>query len=399
MHSQHTGVGDGMRTVAVLTGTRADYGLLRGLVRAIDADPALVLRLIVTGTHLVDEFGRTVTEIESDGFLIAATVPIWSGNDDRLAVAADIGQALPRYARALAEVAPDVLVVLGDRLEALAATVAATVMSIPVAHIHGGEITEGAMDDALRHSLTKMSYLHFTSTSDHRQRVIQLGEAPERVYFHGAPIVDALKALELLSKDEVESRFGIRLDEPTALVTFHPAVMDAAAPEVLVDELLYGLLAVDELHIVITGSNSDIGTADVRARIADFVADHPDRVDFVESFGQLGYLSAMSAVAVVAGNSSSIVLEAPVLGVPSVLVGDRQKGRPLAESVTVPRPDRRAIADAVRAAIERTAITVETSIFGAPGFAERTVATLRDAIIPSPPRKSFHDLEGESDHD
>lgn len=388
-----------MRTIAVLTGTRADYGLLRGLLRAIDDDPGLRLRLIATGTHLVDEFGRTSTEIEADGFVVAAAVPIWTGGDDPISVAADVGAAIPRYAHALAEIAPDVLVVLGDRLEAFAATHAATILSVPVAHIHGGEVTEGAMDDALRHSLTKMSYLHFPSTEDHRRRVIQLGEAPERVYAHGAPIVDALEALELLPKSEVESRFGVRLDEPAALVTFHPAVMDAAEPEVLAEELLEGLLAVDGLHIIITGSNSDIGTADVRARIAAFVADHPERVDFVESFGQLGYLSAMSAAAVVVGNSSSTVLEAPVLGIPSVLIGDRQKGRPLAESVAVPMPERRAIADAVRAAIERTSTTVRTNIFGDPGFAERTAATLRDATIPRPPRKSFHDLEGESAHD
>ncbi len=388
-----------MRTIAVLTGTRADYGLLRGLLRAVDDEPELTLRLIATGTHLVDEFGRTSSEIKADGFAVAAAVPIWTGGDDRFTAAADTGAAIPRYARALAEIDPDVLVVLGDRLEAFAAATAATILSIPIAHIHGGEVTEGAMDDALRHSLTKMSYLHFASTEDHRRRVIQLGEVPDRVFSHGAPIVDALDALELLSKGEVERRFGIRLPEPTALVTFHPAVMDAAEPEVLLDELLHGLLAVDGLHIVITGSNSDIGTADVRARISAFVADHPERVDFVESFGQLGYLSAMSSAAVVAGNSSSTVLEAPVLGIPSVLIGDRQKGRPLADSVVVPPPDRRAIADTVRAAIQRTSTTAVTSIFGHPGFAERTAATLRDAAIPRPPRKSFHDIEGVSAHD
>ncbi|WP_147037607.1 UDP-N-acetylglucosamine 2-epimerase [Microbacterium aerolatum] len=388
-----------MRTVAVLTGTRADYGLLRGLIREIDADPALELRLIATGTHLVDEFGRTSTEIENDGFALSATVPIWSGDDDRLSVAADVGRAVPGYARALAEISPDVLVVLGDRLEAFAAATAATILSIPIAHIHGGEVTEGAMDDALRHSLTKMSYLHFASTPDHRRRVIQLGEDPERVYFHGAPIVDALDSLELLSRTAVEQRFDIRLPMPTALVTFHPAAMDVARPEQLVEELLAGLLGVEGLHLVITGSNSDIGTADVRARIAAFTTSHPDRVDFVESFGQLGYLSAMSAVAVVVGNSSSTVLEAPVLGVPSVLIGDRQKGRPLADTVTVPTPERDTIAAAVRTAISWTAKRSGTSIFGAPGFAARTAATLRDAVIPRPPRKSFHDLEEESAHE
>lgn len=385
-----------MRRVAVLTGTRADYGLLRGLLREIEADARLDLRIVATGTHLIDAYGRTETEIVADGFQIAASVPIWTAADTRSAVAADIGRALPLYAEALAAIDPDVLVVLGDRLEAFAAATAATILSVPVAHIHGGELTEGAMDDALRHSITKMSYLHFTSTEDHRRRVIQLGEEPDRVHFHGAPIVDALSALDLLSRADVARRFGIRLPEPTALVTFHPAVLDVDSPDVLLEELLEGLLDVHDLHVVITGSNSDIGTADVRRRIEEFVASHPDRVDFVESFGQLGYLSVMAAAAVVAGNSSSTILEAPVLGIPSVLIGDRQKGRPLSASVATPSPERGAIAEAVRDAIRDPASDEGTAIFGGPGFASRTAQTLRDAVIPRPPRKKFHDLEENS---
>lgn len=382
-----------MRRVAVLTGTRADYGLLRGLLREIQGDPALELQIIATGTHLSEAFGRTASEIESDGFTVAASVPIWSDDDTRLGAAADVGRAVPVYAQALSDLDPDVLVVLGDRLEAFVAATAATILSVPVAHIHGGELTEGAMDDALRHSITKMSYLHFASTEQHRRRVIQLGEEPGRVHFHGAPIVDALDALELLPREAVAQRFGIRLNSPYALVTFHPAVMDVDAPEVLLDELLSALLDVDHLHIVITGSNSDIGTADVRQRIADFVAANPDRVDFVESFGQLGYLSAMASAAVVAGNSSSTVLEAPVLGIPSVLIGDRQKGRPLASSVRSPVPTRGAIAGALRDAVSGGHAGPDAAIFGTPGFAARTTATLRDASIPRPPRKKFHDIE------
>ncbi|WP_243224830.1 UDP-N-acetylglucosamine 2-epimerase [Microbacterium sp. CIAB417] len=388
-----------MITVAVLTGTRADYGLLRGLLSAIDAEPKLQLQLIVTGTHLSDAFGRTVSEIERDGFEISATVPIWSAGDGPLDAAADVGRALPGYARALEELDPDVLVVLGDRLEAFAAATAATILSVPVAHIHGGERTEGAMDDALRHSITKMSYLHFASTEEHRRRIIQMGEQPERVFFVGAPIVDALSVLELLPREAVEDRFGVRLPAPTALVTFHPAVMDVAPPQHLVDEMLAALLEVEGLHVVITGSNSDIGTADVRARIAAFVADNPDRVDFIESFGQLGYLSAMRAASVVVGNSSSTVLEAPVLGVPSVLIGDRQRGRPLAESVATPVPHRDRIAEAVRSAIRHDANGAGTEIFGTPGFAPRVATALRDMPIPRPPRKSFYDIGGESAHD
>lgn len=388
-----------MRTIAVVTGTRADYGLLRGLLRAIDDDPQLDLRLIVTGTHLSDAFGHTVSEIERDGFAIAASVPIWSDSDSPLAAAADVGGALPGYAQALVDIAADVVVVLGDRLEAFAVAAAATILSVPVAHIHGGELTEGAMDDALRHSITKMSYLHFTSTAEHRGRVIQLGEDPERVFFHGAPIVDILDTFEAMPPEDVEERFGIRLPEPTALVTFHPAVMDVAPPEQLVEELLGGLLAVDDLHVVITGSNSDIGTEAVRARIARFVAEHPDRVDYVESFGQRAYLSVMRAASVVAGNSSSTVLEAPLLGVPSILIGDRQKGRPIAASVERPEPTAEAIAAAIRRRIAAGSAATGDSPFGTPGFAARVTATLRDADIPRPPKKTFHDLEQGDDDD
>ncbi|WP_262000675.1 UDP-N-acetylglucosamine 2-epimerase [Microbacterium sp. Mcb102] len=388
-----------MRTIAVVTGTRADYGLLRGLLRAIEDDPQLRLRLIVTGTHLSDAFGKTVTEIERDGFAIAASVPIWSGADTALAAAADVGRAVPGYAEALTEIAPDVVVVLGDRLEAFAVAAAATILSVPVAHIHGGEITEGAMDDALRHSITKMSYLHFTSTAAHRARVIQLGEDPQRIYFHGAPIVDILDTFEAMPRHEVEAQFGIRLPDPTALVTFHPAIMDVAPAEQLVEELLAGLLAVDDLHVVITGSNSDIGTGAVREKIARFVSDHPERVDYVESFGQRAYLSAMRAASVVAGNSSSTVLEAPVMGVSSVLVGDRQKGRPIAASVEVPEPTAEAIAAAVRRQLAAGPTAAAESPFGTPGFAARTAATLRDVEIPRPPKKTFHDLEQGDDDD
>lgn len=387
-----------MRTIAVVTGTRADYGLLRGLLRAIDDDPQLDLRLIVTGTHLSETFGRTITEIESDGFEVAASVPIWSGADTPLSASADVGQALPGYARALIELAPDVVVVLGDRLEAFAVAAAATILSVPVAHIHGGELTEGAMDDALRHSITKMSYLHFTSTAAHRGRVIQLGEDPHRVFFHGAPIVDILDTFDAMTREDVEAQFGIRMPEPTALVTFHPAAMDVAPAELLVEELLVGLLAVDDLHIVITGSNSDIGTEAVRMRIARFVSDNPQRVDYVESFGQRGYLSAMRAASIVAGNSSSTVLEAPVLGIPSVLVGDRQKGRPVGPSVAVPEPSAEAIAAAIRRLIAAGPVMEADSPFGTPGFAARTAATLREANIPRPPKKTFHDLP-EEQHD
>ncbi len=380
------------RTIAVFTGTRADYGLLRGLARAIDASPEAELALIVSGSHLSTEHGTTSGEIAQDGLSFAAEIPIWSGDDTPAGAARDLGAALPRYEEALERIAPDVLVVLGDRLEAFGAATAATIAGIPVAHIHGGEITEGAMDDSLRHAITKLSYLHLTSTASHRDRVIQLGEDPARVHFLGAPVVDALSELDLLGAEQVRERFGVRLTRPTALVTFHPAAMDLLPTAELLEELLAGLMAVEGLHVIITGANTDIGSTAVRERIAQFVAEHPDRVDYVESFGQLGYLSTMALVDVVAGNSSSTVLEAPVLGIPSVLVGDRQKGRPVSAGVRTPAPDRASIAAALDDALAAPRATAP-AVFGEPGFARRALRALLDADLPHPPRKAFYDLE------
>lgn len=384
--------------ICILTGTRADYGLLRGLVRAVADSPDAELQLVASGTHLSGEHGSTSAEIAADGHVPAASVPIWSGDDSARGAAIDTGAATSAYARVLDDLRPDVVVVLGDRLEALAMALAATVLSIPVAHIHGGEITEGAMDDALRHAITKLSYLHLTSTEAHRDRVIQLGEEPARVFALGAPVVDALDALELLPRDEIERRFGVRFGARTALLTYHPAGMDVLPSRELFAELLAALEAVPDLHLIITGTNSDIGSAEIRDDTAAFVAAHAERVDYVESFGQLGYLSTMAEVDVVIGNSSSTVLEAPVLGVPSVLVGDRQAGRPTGPTVLHPEPDRVAIAEAIdRAATAAFASSVADAppVFGTPGFARRALALLLDTPLPHPPRKRFHDLDKE----
>lgn len=384
------------RRLAVFTGTRADYGLLRGLVRAIEASPDAELQLVVSGSHLSARHGQTVHEIEADGIAPAAAVPVWGDDDSPLGAARDVGAALPAYAETLAALAPDVVVVLGDRLEALAMALAATIVGVPVAHIHGGEITEGAMDDALRHAITKLATIHLTSADEHRRRVVQLGEEPDRVHFVGAPVVDALAALPRLSAAELEDRFGIRVRHPLAVVTYHPAALDVLPSDALAAELLGALDEVADLHVVVTGSNSDIGSARVRELVADFVARHPDRVDYVESFGQVGYLSLLALADVVAGNSSSTVLEAPVAGVRSVLVGDRQRGRPLAPSVATPAPERTAIAAALRDAVAAGRVDPSAGPFGTPGFAERALAILLSADLPNPPRKRFHDLpEGE----
>ncbi len=383
------------RKIAVMTGTRADFGLLRNLIAELASRQDTELQLIVTGSHLSAAHGMTIGEVKAAGFDIAAEVAIWGESDSSLDAAVDTGEAIAKFARTLSELNPDVVVVLGDRLEAFAMAAAATVLLIPVAHVHGGELTEGAMDDALRHSITKLSYLHFTTTEGHRHRVERLGEAPDRVFNFGAPVLDALESLELLSREEVAERFGIRFAEKNVMMTFHPAAFDEAPAQELIDELLAAMgdfADQDGAHLIITGTNNDIGSAEVRAAIAAFAAARPEQVDYVESFGQLGYLSAMKQMSVVTGNSSSTVLEAPVLGVPAVLVGNRQEGRPLSASVLKPVAKRADILAALKHAVSDEFLQHIDGVgtpFGKPGFAKKAAEVLATYEIPKPPKKKF----------
>ena len=390
-----------MRKIAIMTGTRADYGLLRPLIAAVDASPEAELQLIVTGTHLSAQHGKTIDEIVRDGFTPAAEVDIWGEEltqaltgepgSQALTAAVETGEAIAKFSLMLDHLEPDVVVVLGDRLEAFAMATAATVLLIPVAHIHGGELTMGAMDDSLRHSITKLSYLHFATTDEHRARVIQLGEAPDRVFNFGAPVLDSIATLDFLGREALEDKFGIKFGAHNILMTFHPAAFDVASAQVMIDELLAAMEATDA-HLIITGTNNDIGSAEVRKAIDAFVKANGDRVSYVESFGQLGYLSVIQQVDVVTGNSSSTVLEAPIFKVPTVLVGNRQEGRPMGASTINVGADRNEILAALQRALtpEFKALAAATeSPFGTPGFAARALAELVSHQIASPPKKKF----------
>lgn len=409
------------RKIAVMTGTRADYGLLRPLIAELDAasqgdNPTVELQLIVTGTHLSVEHGRTIEEIVRDGYHPAAEVDIWGAEPTKdllgeegsasLTAAVETGEAVAKFSLILNHLKPDVVVVLGDRLEAFAMATAATILLIPVAHIHGGELTLGAMDDSLRHSITKLSYLHFTTTEEHRARVLQLGEEPGRVFNFGAPVLDAINDLKLLSREEIEHKFGIRFGMKNILMTFHPAAFDVAPAKFMIDELLAAMEAAtsadgNHIQLIITGTNNDIGSDDVRAAIAAFAEAHPDHVSYVESFGQLGYLSVMREVDVVTGNSSSTVLEAPIFGKASVLIGNRQEGRPMGAGVIKVDGAANGIfnRNEILAGLQQ-ALTPEfkalaasaPSPFGSAGFAKKAAALLTKSDLPSPPKKIFKDL-------
>jgi UDP-hydrolysing UDP-N-acetyl-D-glucosamine 2-epimerase len=408
------------RKIAVMTGTRADYGLLRPLIAELSAasegdNPTVDLQLIVTGTHLSEEHGRTIEEIVRDGYAPAAEVDIWGAEPTKnllgeegpasLTAAVETGEAVAKFSLILNHLKPDVVVVLGDRLEAFAMATAATILLIPVAHIHGGELTLGAMDDSLRHSITKLSYLHLTSTEEHRARVLQLGEESERVFNFGAPVLDAINDLKLMSREELEHKFGIRFGAKNILMTFHPAAFDVASAKFMIDELLAAMEAAtsadgNHIQLIITGTNNDIGSDDVRAAIAAFAEAHPDHVSYVESFGQLGYLSVMREVDVVTGNSSSTVLEAPIFGKASVLIGNRQEGRPMGAGVIKVDGVESGIfnRNEILAGLQK-ALTPEfkalaasaPSPFGTAGFAKKAAELLTKFDLPSPPKKRFRD--------
>jgi UDP-hydrolysing UDP-N-acetyl-D-glucosamine 2-epimerase len=377
------------RKVAVMTGTRADFGLLRPLLLELSSRADTELRLIVTGTHMSGTHGRTISEIDVN---ISAMVEIWGDNDSPTAAAVDTGRAIAEFAETLGRVKPDVVVVLGDRLEAFAMATAAVVLQIPVAHIHGGELTLGAMDDSLRHAITKLSYLHFATTDEHAARIVRMGEEPSRVYNFGAPLLDTLSGIHFMQRHELEAKFGVVFGSRTALMTFHPAAFDEAPALEMFEELLAAIEAMHECHFIFTGTNNDIGSDQVRERMAAFVAANPGRVTFVESFGQQGYLSAMHHVDLVVGNSSSTVLEAPLLGTPSVLVGNRQEGRPLAASVIKAHADRSELLQSMRKAIgpEFAAEFAEQGTpFGEPGFAAKAADALASVKFATPLKKKF----------
>lgn len=334
-----------MRKICVVTGTRAEYGLMSRLIRLINDSDKTLLQLITTNMHLSPRFGNTYQEIEADGIKIDKKVPIIDDNAPDTAVETlySMSRALSGFAEAYAELKPDLVVVLGDRYEILAAATAALIERIPIAHLHGGEITEGAYDDAIRHSITKMSHLHFTSTEEYRKRVIQLGEQPERVFNVGALGVENIKKLPLMSKEEIEREIDFEIDGNTILVTYHPVTLGNRTAKEDIDDFIAALEERKDLRVIFTMPNSDTGGQFIVDAINGFVTRNADRAKAYKSLGVLRYLSVMKQVAAVVGNSSSGLLEVPSFGIPTLNIGDRQNGRIAAESVYNCEPDEESV--------------------------------------------------------
>lgn len=383
--------------ISVVTGSRADYGLLAPLLRRLEATPGFDTGLLVTGAHLSMSHGRTASEIAADGFRVDAEIALSLDDDTAVGTSAAFAAAVTGVAAALARLCPDLVVVLGDRYEILAAAVASQIARVPVAHLHGGECTLGAVDDTFRHAVTKLSLLHFVSTKEYRDRVIRMGEDPERVHCVGALGLDNIRKLAPLSRTELEERLEFDLGERYLAVTFHPVTLesDSLAQN---RSLLDALNAHSDLRCVFTRPNADTGNLELAALVERWVAKRPARATLVTSLGSRAYLSLVREAAAVVGNSSSGILEAPALGVPVVDIGSRQWGRIRPPSVIHCPPDRDAIASAIAEAIspEWRALAAHASTpYGDGHAAERIVAVLSSTAAAAPssldPRKPFYD--------
>lgn len=380
----------------MFTGARSEYGLLYWLMKDLEADPAVELQILVAGMHLSPEFGHTITVIEDDGFTPAAKVDSLVSGNSPCAVATSLGLATIKLSQALEGLAPNILVVLGDRYEALAAAQAAMVLNIPIAHLHGGEATEGLIDEAIRHSITKMAHLHFTAAEPYRRRVIQLGEQPDRVFRVGAPGLDNFQRLNLMDRAALESALDFSFSDTVFLVTYHPVTLSADSPESATDELLAALDRFPLSSIVLTMANADPGGRQINRIIDEYAARNPSRVLAAASFGQVVYLSLMKLANVVIGNSSSGLIEAPTAGTPTVNIGPRQQGRLRAASVIDCAEDAEAISGAITRALtaefQANAANVD-SPYGNGGASARVAEILKTHRLDNVLTKSFYEIE------
>jgi UDP-hydrolysing UDP-N-acetyl-D-glucosamine 2-epimerase len=386
-----------MRKIAVITGTRADYGLLYWLIHDLNQDEDIELQLVVTGMHLMAEFGRTIDVIKRDGFEIAAEVDLHLASDSSAAVARAMGVGMMGFAEVLTRLSSDLVVILGDRFEMLAAASTAFTLRIPIAHIHGGEVTEGVLDEGYRHAMTKLAAVHFTAAEPYRQRIIQMGEPPERVFTVGAPGLDHLRRTPLLDRSDLELALDFHFGAQNFLVTFHPAARDAADAVNQCQQLLAALDAFPDAHIVLTLPNADPGGRAIIPMLEAYAARHPNRCRLYASLGQLRYLSLMRQVNVVIGNSSSGIIEAPSFGAATVNIGDRQKGRLRAASVIDCTADRHSIHSAIVQALTpefQMGLSAVENPYGAGDAAGRMRAVLRDVDLVALDRKPFYDLPG-----
>lgn len=383
-----------MRVIGIVTTSRADYGIYRPLLQAMRDEPTLQARLLVSGTHLSPAHGLTVREIEQDGYEIADRIEMLLSSDTPQGISKSTGIAVLGFAQAFSRWRPDLLVVLGDRFEMHAAALSALPFKIPVAHLSGGELTEGAIDDSLRHSLTKLSHLHFPATEEYARRIVQLGEEPWRVVVAGEPSLDQLPTLKLLAREELQQRFALQLDRPFLLVTYHPVTLEHERSEWQITELLAALQE-SGMAVVFTQPNADTGNHVIREKIAAFVAANPDS-RLIDNLGMHAYFSMMKLAAAMVGNSSSGIIEAPSFELPVVNVGTRQGGRTRARNVIDAGNTREEIAAAIGRVVSpafRASLRGLVNPYGRGNACEMIVRRLKDVPLGDELlRKKFHDL-------
>lgn len=382
------------RKICVITGTRAEYGLLRWVMQGIKDDPELTLQIIATGMHLSPEFGLTYKAIEQDGFQIDRKVEMLTSSDTPVGIAKSMGLGMIGFADALDELQPDLIVVLGDRFEIFAAVSAALVARIPVAHLHGGESTEGAFDEALRHSITKISHLHFVAAEEYRQRVIQLGEQPDHVFLVGSLGIDNIKRLKLLDRATLEASLDFKLGAKNLLITFHPVTLEVLTASDQIAELLAVLSTLNDTKLIFTLPNADTDGRTLIKRVEQFVAQHPNARAYT-SLGQLRYLSCIAHVDGVVGNSSSGLIEVPYFKKGTINIGDRQRGRLQAASVINCDPSR----ESIYAALEKlyssdfqASLRQVINPYGKGGASEKVVECIKHYAIDGITKKAFYDL-------
>ena len=383
-----------MKKISIVTGSRAEYGLLYWLMKAIQNDPELELQTVVTGMHLSAKYGNTYQQIIDDGFTINKKIDIKISSDNSLGVCKSIGIGIEAFSEVFVDLEPDICIILGDRYEILSVAIAALVSNIPVAHIHGGELTEGAFDDAIRHSITKMSHLHFVATDSYLKRVIQLGENPSRVFNVGGLGIENINKLKLLSREDFQKKINFNLAKKNILVTYHPATLEDLSYKIIFKELLDVLHTLKDTKVIFTAANSDPGGMQINHMIEKFIAKN-DNAIFIKSMGQILYLSALKFVDAVIGNSSSGICEAPSFRIASVNIGSRQKGREMASSVINCMPNKKSIETAIKKVYDsrfQTLLKSAVNPYDSGNTSEKIVSIIKSTDLTRITEKKFHDL-------
>lgn len=380
------------RKICIVTGTRAEYGLLYWLIKKIQKDKDLELQLIVTGMHLSPEFGLTWQQIKKDRFPITKKIEIILSSDTAVGISKSNGLALISFSEALNELMPDLLILLGDRTETFAAAQAALIAGIPIAHLYGGELTEGAYDDAIRHSVTKMSHLHFTATEEYRNRVIQLGEQPYTVFNVGAIGLDNIKKLKLLTREEFEKSIHRKLLHRNFLITFHPVTLENQSAKEQFQNVLDALDELENTLLIFTKPNSDKDGRIIIKMLDEYVASHPEKAISFTSLGQLRYLSAIQYMDAVIGNSSSGIIEVPAFNVPTVNIGDRQKGRIMGPTIFNCEPIKEKIDKTIIEALNFDKSKQYEHPYGDGNTSQKILEIIKNTTVISL-KKRFYDIE------